>query len=93
MAFDFSALNNSVEGLFGGDCKVVKTGIVIQAVFDKEYVDVFDIEASGPAITAKSGDISSISNGDKLLIETVTYTVVEQQPDSEGMTLLRLHES
>ena len=93
MAFDFSGLNNAVENTFGGDCKIVKTGVVIQAVFDHEYVDVFDIEASGPAVTAKTSDVSGVANEDELLIGAVKYKIIEQRPDSEGMTFLRLHKT
>mgnify|MGYP001158398155 FL=1 len=67
----------------------------ITALFWNENREVEDegevgVESSAPSALARTSDVSNIAQGDTLLINVKTYTVVEVQPDSEGMTDLRL---
>ena len=48
------------------------------------------VESSAPSALARTSDVSNIAQGDTLLISDTIYTVVEIQPEGEGMTDLRL---
>lgn len=66
-------------------------GLSVRGIFDAEYQDVFNVESSSPAFSCVADDVSTVSNGDLITINSVVYTIVEQQPDGTGMTVLRLH--
>ena len=71
------------------------TTATITALLRNEYLEVevegeFGVESSSPIAQARTYDVSNIAQGDTLLINGTTYTIVEVQLDVEGMTNLRL---
>ena len=67
----------------------------ITALLRNEYLEVevegeVGVESSAPFALARTSDVLNIAQVDTLLISGTTYTVVEVQPDGEGMTDLRL---
>ena len=48
------------------------------------------VETSTPVAIVRSSDVNNVAQGDTLAISGTTYTIVEVQPDGEGMTNLRL---
>jgi len=73
----------------GGDTKTIKV------TFDNEYVAVKAagdayIESCGPAAYCKDSDITGAKHNDTLVINSITYYVIEIHPDGTGMTTLIL---
>ena len=71
------------------------TTATITALLRNEYLEVevegeVGVESSAPFALARTSDVPNIAQGDTLQISGTTYTVVEVQPDGEGMTDLRL---
>ena len=66
----------------------------ITVIFDNAYEAVemngVIMEARGPQAQCKTTDVPNAAHGDTLLINTVTYTVHEVQPDGTGFTTLML---
>tara|TARA_R100000781_G_scaffold92560_1_gene57402 strand:+ start:1048 stop:1356 length:309 start_codon:yes stop_codon:yes gene_type:complete len=48
------------------------------------------VETSTPVAIVRSSDVNNVAQGDTIAISGTTYTIVEVQPDGEGMTNLRL---
>ena len=71
------------------------TTVTITTLLRNEYLEVevegeVGVESSAPFALARTSDVPNIAQGDTLLINVTTYTVVEVQLDGEGMTDLRL---
>ena len=70
------------------------TTATITALLRNEYLEVevegeVGVESSAHFALARTSDVPNIAQGDTLLIGGTTYTVVEVQPDGEGITDLR----
>ena len=71
----------------------IEEDITLEAVNQPMEVEVegeVGVESSAPFALARTSDVPNIAQGDTPLISGTTYTVVEVQPDGEGMTDLRL---
>ena len=59
-----------------------------------EAVELYDgrVESAGPYVLVKSTDVTlyEIDHGTELEIDSTTYTIVEIQPDGQGLTKLIL---
>nr|BAR33860.1 hypothetical protein [uncultured Mediterranean phage uvMED] len=71
------------------------TTATITALLRNEYLEVevegeVGVESSAPFALARTSDVPNVAQGDTLSVSGTTYTVVEVQPDGEGMTDLRL---
>lgn len=69
----------------------------ITVIFNKDYslpqgVGEVGIPTSAPVATCKTADVSTASRGATLVIDGVTYNVIEVAPDGTGITHLRLSE-
>ena len=68
----------------------------INVVFDKEFLDVdangeVGLASTDPRAFCLTSDVSSASNGDTIVIDSVTYKVRIVEPDgSSGITILVL---
>jgi len=66
----------------------------INGIFDQDYFEIIDsnsvVESSQPAFTCRTSDVSSISHGDTLTINSINYKVVGNKPDGTGMSVLPL---
>ena len=71
------------------------TNATITALLRKEYLevkveDVVGVQNNAQFAFVRTSDVTSIQQGDTLVISGATYTVVEVMPDGEGMNELRL---
>ena len=66
----------------------------ITGIFDDEYqlIDAGEVGVSGtsPVFECPTASVPDAATGDTLIINAVTYLVVEAQPDSTGVTVLIL---
>jgi len=66
----------------------------ISGIFDQDYFEVIDsnavVESSQPAFTCRTSDVSSVSHGDILTINSIDYKIVGNKPDGTGMSVLPL---
>jgi len=66
----------------------------INGVFEDEYVEInsgdVGVEGSGPKFICAAADVSGVKQGDALVINSVSYTVSEVQPDGAGVVELVL---
>ena len=71
----------------------------ISVIFDKPYQSValdsgtLDVEDIKPTVYCKTSDVSSVSHGDQLVINSTTYQVagIESQGQSGGQSLTILY--
>jgi hypothetical protein len=96
MATRFSVLEARLnEAVFSRLSNVETTlaGVTVRGIFDKEYLleDLGGgIATSGPVFTLASADVPAIVAGLALVVNGLTYKVVEPMPDGAGVTVLRL---
>jgi len=68
----------------------------VNGIFDNEYFEIGSgtpgMEGSQPSFICRAADVSAAAQGDTLLINSITYTVVAVQPDGNGMVRLVLRE-
>ena len=75
--------------------KRISSSSTISALLKNEYSleDVggeVGVETSTPVAIVRTSDVPNVVQSDTLAISGTTYTIVEVQPDGEGMTNLRL---
>lgn len=69
----------------------------ITGIFDNE-VDEFDAGGTAsfaveiPRFLCRTSDVSSAAEGDAIVIDSVTYSILSVFPDGQGMTSLRLEQ-
>ena len=51
-----------------------------------------DVDGTQPVVTGRSSDMSGVDNADTILIDSITYNIVDVQPDGVGCTALVLEE-
>lgn len=75
---------------FGVDAVV--GGVTVPVIFDNGYQTGLAgaMESSGPTATGATADLAASVEGTSLVINSVTYKVVDNQPDGTGMTTLVL---
>lgn len=81
--------------LKGDDAETFQVdGQDIIAVFDAPYADPLEVESSAPQLYARTSDLDAVGavHGSTVirLADASVYKIRNIQPDSEGMTLLRL---
>tara|TARA_Y100000401_G_scaffold8953_1_gene6139 strand:- start:10029 stop:10343 length:315 start_codon:yes stop_codon:yes gene_type:complete len=67
----------------------------IKGVFDKEFIEIdtdggVDVASNDPRFTCKTSDVTNASNGDTIVIDSVTYKVRIAEADGTGITILVL---
>jgi hypothetical protein len=66
-------------------------GVSVMGIFDAAYLqEEFGGSASTPAFTLASASVPAPVVGLLLVVNGVTYKVVEPMPDGTGITILRL---
>ena len=80
----FSRLSNAQATLAGG----MVTGI-FNAAYAQESMGGF-VAASEPTFTLASSAVPAIVAGAVLVVNGVTYSVIEPMPSGDGITVLRL---
>ena len=53
---------------------------------------VFDIDGTQPIVTCRSSDVTNVDTADTITIDSVTYNIVNVQPDGTGITTLILQD-
>lgn len=80
---DFGVIAN------GGTCTV--GGASVEGIFDNEYsLLAFDIDGSKPALTCRAADVAGAARGNAVVVNGVSYTIQDIQPDGTGVTVLIL---
>ena len=69
------------------------SGSTIKGIFKDEYVMVRGVESSVPVYVCAESDVPSVSNSSQIIINGVTYSVIEPQPDGTGLIRLVLNET
>ena len=68
----------------------------ISVIINKEYFAIagesVDVDGTQPVVTCRSTDVTGIDTSDTIVIDAVTYNIVNIQPDGTGMTVLILQE-
>jgi hypothetical protein len=88
-----------LDGFFDTDAHGSQATITIDAVattidviFNKEYFSIpgesVDVESSQPVFYCQSHDVTNVEQGDTIEIDSVTYNIVNVQPDGTGVTVL-----
>jgi len=63
----------------------------VNVIFDKSYLDPLgQFESSAPTAWLTTAAAGAAVQGDTLLVNATTYTIVEVMPDGTGVTQLRL---
>lgn len=81
---------------FGVEATYTKAGFrkTIAGIFDNDFVEVdgggIPFAMQQPRFLVPTSDVSTIAEGDSLVIATVTYIVRVRQDDGTGMTNLVL---
>ena len=67
-------------------------GVQIIAVFDALYSEPFEVESNAPRLVARTSDVADVAHGDTVIreLDSTEYQVANIQPDSQGMTIIRL---
>ena len=64
------------------------------AIFDNGFsapqIGDLVIETTDPVLTCKTSDISGIESGDSVTVESITYKVIQIQPDGTGISTVFL---
>lgn len=78
-------------------CTYTPTGgsaTTIKGIFNNEYYSLpggeVDVESSQPVFYTKATNLSSVAHGDTMVIDSVTYHVINVRPDETGMTEVAL---
>jgi hypothetical protein len=62
----------------------------VNGIFDNEYGEVNGMAATRPVFMVESTDVSDATDGAKLTVNSVVYTIRVVQPDGTGVTTLIL---
>jgi len=72
------------------------TGSSINVIINKEYFAIagesVDVDGTQPVVTCRSSDVTGIDTDDTITIDSVTYNIVNIQPDGTGVTVLILQD-
>lgn len=69
---------------------VTWNGATVNGIFDAAYVEPLTSESIGPQLMCAQADVDGVAHGDTVLVDAVTYKVVNVQPDGTGVVTLRL---
>lgn len=64
----------------------------IKGLLGKSYVAINEVESTAPSFTCALSDIPNAKQNDTLLINGITYAVVNVKPDATGLITLILEE-
>jgi len=68
-------------------------GSSVSVIFDHSYVNEHGVSGEQPRVLCDDGDVSSVSVGDALTVNSTAYAVRAIEPDGTGMTILILEET
>lgn len=95
-------LNQDLDVFFNDeeftDSALLESGEVISVYFDEKDDVVFDtgldsdVSASVPSVTCKAGDVASLSHGESVIVNNMTYYIIDMDPPQSGVRKLYLSE-
>ena len=95
-------LNQDLDVFFNDaeftDTALLESGDAISVYFDEKDDVVFDtgldsdVSASVPSVTCKASDVANMSHGDSLVVNSMTYYVIDMDPPQSGVRKLYLSE-
>ena len=62
----------------------------VSLIFDNAFADDLNVKGSLPVATARTADITGLSEGATLPINAVAYTVMEKKADGTGTSVIVL---
>lgn len=73
------------------------SGSNINVILNKEYFAIdpglgMEVEGTQPVCTGRSSDMTNVEIGDTIQIDSITYNIINVQPDGVGVTTLILEE-
>jgi len=73
------------------------SGSSINVILNKEYFAIdpglgMEVEGTQPVATGRSSDMTNVEIGDTIQISSITYNIVNVQPDGTGVTALVLEQ-
>ena len=80
------------------DKALLESGETISVYFDEKDDVVFDsgldsdVSASVPSVTCKANDVLSLVFGDSIIVNNMTYYVIDMDPSQSGVRKLYLSE-
>jgi hypothetical protein len=95
-------LNQDLGVFFNNDefteSATLANGISISVYFDEKDDVVFDtgldsdVSASVVSVTCKADDVSDLNHGDSLILNTMTYYIIDMDPPQSGVRKIYLSE-
>ena len=97
-------LAKDLDDVFFNDTEFTDTatlnGSSLSVYFNEEDDVVFskasdldsDVSASIPSVTCKSSDVISAENGDEVIVNNITYFIIDIEPSSGGTRKIYLSE-
>lgn len=78
---------------FFGDFQTVASfsGTTANVIFDEEYIETESITGVAPIMTCQTSEVSSLQEGDSVVVNGTTYYVIHKQPDGTGVSRVLLH--
>lgn len=66
----------------------------ISVIYDNEYLSSvlggIEVENKNPMILCKTSDVANAKHGETIVVNGITYKIIEVQPDGTGLTSLIL---
>jgi hypothetical protein len=95
-------LNQDLDVFFNdaefADVAVLENGTSVAVYFDEKDDVVFDagldsdVSASVPSVTCKASDVVDVRHGDALILNNMTYFVIDMDPPQSGVRKIYLSE-
>ena len=95
-------LNQDLDVFFNtdefADTALLESGAVVFVYFDEKDDVVFDtgldsdVSASVPSVTCKASDVTTMSHGESVIVNNMTYYVIDMDPPQSGVRKLYLSE-
>lgn len=81
----FNTAEFATAVVFGGTTTV-------KAIFDNAYIEGggFNVGGTRPLLTCRSADVAAVAVGTPVVVNAVSYTVAEIEPDGTGVSVLHL---
>jgi hypothetical protein len=95
MTLDFENIDDFFKLVEFATVATLPGGVNINVIFDRAHTAVdggmYEIGSSIPLFIAKSSDVATLSQGAQVIINDVSYSVRDLQPDGTGITEVYLH--
>ncbi len=90
MVEDFTPFFNTAEHAVDALWKGTTT---VQVILDNAYTETFGVNGSNPFVAVPTADMPSVARGEAMVIDSVSYTIKNIEPDGTGITRLELQKA